>query len=98
MQDLATTSSTAGRDGVLRGSEGNDAIYGGPGDDLELLVGGDGQRDKLYCGKGRDSDTADKVDYVSSSCEKKLPPEEKVGDGENSGPSKLPPELQEGVP
>ena len=52
---------------------GNDVIYGGPGNDVGLLGGGDGQRDKLYCGKGRDKYTADKVDYVDSSCEKKLP-------------------------
>ena len=62
-----------GPDWVLKGSEGNDVIYGGPGNDVGLLGGGDGQRDKLYCGKGRDKYTADKVDYVDSSCEKKLP-------------------------
>jgi hypothetical protein len=62
-----------GHDWVLKGSEGNDVIYGGPGNDVGLLGGGDGQRDKLYCGKGRDKYTADKVDYVDSSCEKKLP-------------------------
>jgi Ca2+-binding RTX toxin-like protein len=62
-----------GHDWVLKGSEGNDVIYGGPGNDVGLLGGGDGQRDKLYCGKGRDKYTADKVDNVDSSCEKKLP-------------------------
>src|SRR5215213_3728925 len=71
-----------------RGMEGEDVIYGGPGDDKldggpsdavyggrgELLPGGgDGQRDKLYCGEGRDSYFADKEDHVSSSCEVKLP-------------------------
>src|SRR5215218_178072 len=71
-----------------RGMEGEDVIYGGPGNDKldggpsdavyggpdELLPGGeDGQRDKLYCGEGRDSYWADKEDYVSSSCEVKLP-------------------------
>jgi Ca2+-binding RTX toxin-like protein len=76
-------------DDNLRGFEGEDVIYGGPGDDTkldggpsdavyggpgELLPGGgDGQRDKLYCGEGRDSYFADKEDYVSSSCEVKLP-------------------------
>jgi Ca2+-binding RTX toxin-like protein len=75
-------------DDDLRGFEGEDAIYGGPGDDKrldggpsdavygggELLPGGgDGQRDKIYCGEGRDSYFADKEDYVDSSCEVKLP-------------------------
>jgi Ca2+-binding RTX toxin-like protein len=71
-----------------RGMEGEDVIYGGPGNDKldggpsdavyggpgELLPGGgDGQRDKIYCGEGRDSYFADKEDYVDSSCEVKLP-------------------------
>ena len=67
--------------------EGEDVLYGGPGDDKldggpseavygggELLPGGgDGQRDKIYCGEGRDSYFADKEDYVDGSCEVKLP-------------------------
>jgi Ca2+-binding RTX toxin-like protein len=69
-----------------RGMEGEDVIYGGPGADRldggpsdavytgeVLRGGGDGQRDKIYCGEGRDSYFADKEDYVSSSCEVKLP-------------------------
>jgi hypothetical protein len=32
------------------------------------------QRDKLYCGEGRDYYFADKNDYVDSSCEKKAKP------------------------
>ena len=55
----------------LFGQEGEDVIYGGPGNDRELLGAGDGQRDELYCGKGRDTYTADKLDYVDSSCEVK---------------------------
>jgi len=77
-----------GDDESLRGMEGEDVLYGGPGDDKldggpseavyggpgELLPGGgDGQRDKIYCGEGRDSYFADKEDYVDSSCEVKLP-------------------------
>jgi Ca2+-binding RTX toxin-like protein len=77
-----------GNDEYLRGSEGEDILYGGPGDDKldggpseavygepgELLPGGgDGQRDEIYCGEGRDSYFADKEDYVDSSCEVKLP-------------------------
>jgi len=72
-------------DDDLRGNDGEDVIYGGPGDDKldggpsdavfvgeVLRGGGDGQRDKLYCGEGRDSYFADKEDYVDSSCEVKL--------------------------
>ena len=60
-----------GRDWFLDGNEGEDVIYGGPGNDKELRGAGDGQRDELYCGKGRDTYTADKLDYVDSSCEVK---------------------------
>jgi Ca2+-binding RTX toxin-like protein len=74
-------------DDNLRGFEGEDVIYGGPGDDKRLdggpsdavfvgevlRGGGDGQRDKIYCGEGQDSYWADKEDYVDSSCEVKLP-------------------------
>jgi hypothetical protein len=35
-------------------------------------MGGQGDKDKLYCGKGKDQYYADKKDYVSSSCEVKL--------------------------
>src|SRR5215213_5445008 len=65
-----------GDDHYVRGSKGEDVIYGGPGDDTKLNGGGlglkDGQRDKLYCGEGRDTYYAEKTDYVSSSCEVKL--------------------------
>jgi hypothetical protein len=60
------------------GFGGKDVIYGGPGDDTKLDVasagefGVDGQRDKLYCGEGRDTYYAEKTDYVASSCEVKL--------------------------
>ena len=68
------------------GDKGDDVIYGGDGDDYvfggkgaDVIYGGDGndtfedsdgQRDKLYCGNGKDEYGADKIDYVDSSCEK----------------------------
>ena len=74
----------------LNGGPGSDIVYGGDGDDYvgggkgeDVIYGGDGndnlgdldgQRDKLYCGKGKDRYYADKNDYVDSSCEKKLKP------------------------
>src|SRR5215207_333416 len=56
----------------INGKEGEDVIYGG--DDTDWLSGGnlDEQRDKFYCGAGKDHYYADKNDYVSSSCEKKI--------------------------
>jgi Ca2+-binding RTX toxin-like protein len=58
-------------DWVLEGGEGEDVIYGGDGNDYLGDTRNDGQRDKLYCGAGRDHYLADKKDYVDSSCEKK---------------------------
>src|SRR5215208_295306 len=52
---------------MLDGGPGEDMIYGGDGNDS--LAAKDGQRDKLYCGKGKDGYFADKNDYVDSSCE-----------------------------
>jgi hypothetical protein len=75
----------AGDDDVFYGGDGGDRLFAGKGEDV--LYGGDGsdyflawedrpgedrQPDKLYCGKGKDEYGADKNDYVSSSCEKKI--------------------------
>jgi hypothetical protein len=49
--------------------DGADVIYGGDGNDF-IAAYPDGQRDKLYCGKGKDLIDAQKPDYVDSSCEK----------------------------
>jgi hypothetical protein len=63
-----------GRD-FLAGAEGDDVLYGGEdvlygGDGNDWLDdSGDGHRDKLYCGEGRDGYAADKLDYVDGSCE-----------------------------
>jgi Ca2+-binding RTX toxin-like protein len=67
---------------TLYGGDGDDSVQGGAGEDVlhggdgnDVLTGvEDGQRDKLYCGKGRDEYVAGKNDYVDSSCEKKVSP------------------------
>ena len=61
-----------GDDGETIGGNGEDVVYGGDGNDAPLQVDGDRQRDKLYCGAGRDHYFADKIDYVDSSCEKEI--------------------------
>jgi hypothetical protein len=62
-----------GGDGMGAG-EGEDVLYGGDGDDVLTAAHSPGQldrqRDKLYCGEGKDLYYADKNDYVDSSCEK----------------------------
>ena len=63
----------AGDDRQLFAGKGEDVYYGGDGNDL-VGDGEDGQRDKLYCGEGKDRYMAEKLDYVDSSCEKKLAP------------------------
>jgi hypothetical protein len=62
----------AGNDELRAGhgqGQGEDVLYGGEGNDF-LVDDDDGQRGKLYCGKGKDQYVADKKDYVDSSCEK----------------------------
>ena len=62
-------------DDVLSGDWGKDVIYGGDGNDLlDGASNEDGERDELYCGKGKDKYLADKKDYVDSSCEVKRGP------------------------
>jgi Ca2+-binding RTX toxin-like protein len=66
-----------GGDGTdnLWGSAGEDVLYGGDGNDLVVAtshLSEDGQRDKLYCGPGKDEYDAGKLDYVDSSCEEKV--------------------------
>jgi hypothetical protein len=65
----------AGNDFWLLGRAGEDVLYGSKGNDgLDGTTGEseDGQRDQLFCGPGKDEYTADKLDYVDSSCEKKV--------------------------
>jgi hypothetical protein len=67
-----------GDDVELNGDGGKDVINGGDGSD-SIYADGDRQRDKLYCGEGRDRYMAEKVDYVSSSCEVKMKPSNSKG-------------------
>ena len=60
-------------DDQLVGGNGEDVLYGGDGNDI-VVDWYDGQRDKLYCGRGKDTYVTDKNNYVDSSCEKKISP------------------------
>ena len=57
---------------------GANVIYGGDGNDAVIFHPKDGQPDKFYCGKGKDTYGLDGAaqmandDYVDSSCEKKV--------------------------
>ena len=61
----------------LRGEGGNDVLYGGPGTDiLEGGAGndvihsrGDRTKDRVTCGRGRDTVYADRLDQVARDCE-----------------------------
>jgi Ca2+-binding RTX toxin-like protein len=54
----------------LSGGRGEDVLYGGDGNDVLIAEwSSERKRDRLYCGKGTDEYTADKIDFVSSSCE-----------------------------
>ena len=63
-----------GDDKELWGVGGEDVIYGGDGNDIVFGTVDGGEREELYCGKGRDEYDADKNDYVDSSCEVKWHP------------------------
>ena len=58
-------------DDLLEPAWDEDVIYGGDGNDWLGGATPDGQRDKLYCGEGKDQYLADNNDYVDSSCEKR---------------------------
>ena len=64
--------SEGGSDRELEISSGKDIFYGEDGNDVIFAT--DGQRDELYCGKGKDDYYADKIDSVASSCEVKQQP------------------------
>ena len=55
-------------DDFISGGTGIDTVYGGPGDDI-IHTGGDGEREEVFCGEGKDNFLADELDYISSSCE-----------------------------
>jgi Ca2+-binding RTX toxin-like protein len=61
-----------GDDDWMEGGPGEDVIYGGDGNDTIDATSFDRDRDKLYCGKGKDTYVADKKDFVDNSCEKRV--------------------------
>jgi hypothetical protein len=58
----------AGGNDLLIGGLGSDRISGGPGND-SIAANGDGARDTIACGSGRDVVNADPVDLVARDCE-----------------------------
>ncbi len=60
-----------GLDDMTTPGPGEDEIHGGDGDDVLDATFEDADRDRLYCGKGKDYYAADKEDFVDGSCEKK---------------------------
>jgi RTX calcium-binding nonapeptide repeat (4 copies) len=56
----------------LESGKGEDVLYGGDGNDILIGAYSLGQRDKLYCGEGKDQYLADNNDYVDSSCEERM--------------------------
>jgi Ca2+-binding RTX toxin-like protein len=69
-------------DDWLRGLGGNDTIVGGPGRDTlsggpgnDLVLARDGERDRVFCGRGKDRAVVDANDSTYRDCETvKLPP------------------------
>jgi Ca2+-binding RTX toxin-like protein len=59
-----------GRDEIL-GDAGADTMFGGDGSDTLIAWSFERKRDWLFCGSGTDHYSADKIDYVSSTCEVK---------------------------
>lgn len=57
----------AGND-TIAGRGGEDDLHGGPGNDV--LLARDGGRDRVDCGRGRDSVVADRDDRVARDCER----------------------------
>jgi hypothetical protein len=54
---------------VIASGSGTDVVDGGTNDDTIDTSGDPGNKDKVECGTGTDTVTADKDDLVSSDCE-----------------------------
>jgi Ca2+-binding RTX toxin-like protein len=53
---------------ILLGGTGRDRLLGGAGTDV--LRATDGHRDRVFCGGGRDTAFADRLDRVAADCER----------------------------
>jgi hypothetical protein len=63
---------TGGGSDTLTGGTGADTLSGGAGDDS--FQARDGEADRIVCGGGSDSGTADAQDTIAADCESVLPP------------------------
>lgn len=68
----ANTLDGNGGDDRIVGGAGEDTLFGGAGDDV--IDSRDGQRDRVECGAGDDTATIDRIDDVSSDCERRAKP------------------------
>jgi hypothetical protein len=68
----ANTIDAGAGDDRVSGGPGEDTLFGGDGDDV--IDSRDGQRDRVECGPGDDTATIDRIDIVSSDCERRAKP------------------------
>jgi hypothetical protein len=68
----ANTLDGNGGDDTIVGGPGADTLFGGDGNDF--IDSRDGQRDHVECGPGQDNATIDRIDDVSSDCERRNKP------------------------
>jgi len=65
----ADTINGLGGDDTICAEGGNDTVNGNAGNDV--ILARDGTRDRINCGTGRDTVTADRVDKIAKNCERR---------------------------